>query len=794
MKTKNVIPCSLLRALSAAAGVAAVLLAAALPARAGAPGTNYPSVILGDKPSAYYRFEELGCCTAVDSSTNGINATINENGEGNSPQLGLAGIDTNSYLFIGPGTGGESDYGYVDIPNSPNIVPVTAGGSSGAFSTELWVQPNGFPSDWSVPLEVAQYPNGWNIYVSGNGDGNGLTSYFYLDMRPGLFQGFGDFPITFGQWYHLVTTFDGANAMFYINGVAHGPYAIGSGGLVPASGADAHVGSGQGAGWLPFIGGVDEVAFYTYVLSAAQVTTHYEVGLTNFRPTTIPAGILPPPTSETTYSGLPVTFNVTATGTPPFTYTWYTNGVATGGNTNFLTFTAQYPGDNNDQIAVVVANAYGPPATSSIVTLSVDNGLYVLANPGSITRNVGSHAAFHVTAEGGVPITYQWSVSADGGNTFSNISSALNPTATNQTLWLSNVQAAQNNFIYSVLVANPFFSSSQSASLGVQARQDPPVSLGGYGAIVAADNPVAFWRLNESSTNWSSGSVAEDAVGTFDGTYTANSGTITYGASSGVPYDTNTAVVLAGGATVQVPWAPELNPDTAWSVETWVNPSSLGANGGDYRVVLSSEYNRYPYPYNGWYIYQQPTVNNFAFVPEPGNGFITAGPIDPAHGNQLVAGLWYHLVVTDDTTNFNVYINGTLITSYPVADIAFIPNGDGINADGNAAISSIDYGDDGANFVIGQRTDAAFNTFEGTVEDTAIYQYALTAKQVTSHYADGTYITIAKSGGNVILTWPVGVLQQATNVTGVYSNVNGATSPYTNAASGSAKYYRIHVP
>jgi hypothetical protein len=760
---------------------------------------DYPTTILGDNPSAYYRFEETSGATAFDSSINSNNASISENGEDASPVLGAAGIDTNSFTFIVPGPGGQSDFGYVDIPVSSLIAPVDETGTNSLpFSAELWVQPNSYPANWSVPIlqgvNNGVIINGWNVYVSGPGAGNPAgQSYFYLDMRPGIFFGYGDFLISFGQWYHLVLTFDGTNGVFYINGTAHA-FTTGPGAFLPNTSEDALIASGSGIGWDPFNGGVDEVAFYDHVLTAAQVTNHYAVGLGEFRIIPTGAGIVTPPSPAIQFSGLPVTFSVLASGTSPITYTWLTNGTATGANSSSFTFTPQYPGDANDQIQVVVSNAYGPPVTSSVVTLTVSSALNIVYPPQSITRNVGSHAAFHVTADGAVPITYKWSVSSNGGPT-TPISSAANPTATNQTLWLSNVQLSQTGNQYYVTVGNPFTSSSASASLTVQARQDPLVSLGGYGAIVAADNPVAFWRLNETSNNWSSGTVAEDAVGTFDGTYTPNSGTITYGATTGIPLDTNTAVTLAGGATIQIPWAPELNPDTGWSVETWVNPSSLSANGGDYRIVLSSEYNDQlaGYAYNGWYIYQEPG-NVFAYVPQPGNGFITAGPNDPANGNQLVAGNWYHLVVTDDTTNWNIYINGVLITSYTVSAIPFIPNGDGINPDGKAAIASVDAATDGANFVIGQRTDGAFNTFEGSVEDTAVYQYALNAQQVKLHYVDATLLTIARSGGNVTLTWPVGVLQQSSNVSGVYTNVPGAVSAYTVAAGGAANFYRVHVP
>jgi len=784
MKIKDLTTGALLRVLSAAAGALVLSTGAALAA-------DYPTTVLADNPSAYYRFEETNGSPAMDSSTNGVPASIVQNGENSSPVLGAPGLDSNCFNFIAPGPGGESDFGYVDIPYSSYVSPLD-GTNAGAFSAELWVKPNSYPQNWEVPIlqganNGGSTVDGWNVYVSGPGAGNPAgQSYFYLDIRPGIFQGYGDFLITFGAWYHLVLTYDGANAVFYINGVAH-TNAVGAGAFVPDTTEDALIGSGAPIGWLPFNGSIDEVAFYDHVLTAAQVANHYAVGTNSINTNvTFGASIISEPTGETNYSGLPVTFSVGASGTLPLTYTWSTNGVVTGTDSSSLTFTAQYPGNNNANVQVVVSNSFGPAVTSSVVNLTVLTNLNILANPSSSVRNVGSHAAFHVTANGAVPITYQWAVSSDGGSTFTPISAASNPTATNQTFWLSNVQLAQSGNEYQVTVSNPFGSATAIAGLTVQTRQDPPVPLEGYGAIIAADNPVAYWRLDETN-----GTLAEDAVGTFDGAYTPGAGTITYGVPSGVPHSADPAVTLANGATIQVPWAPELNPDTAWSVETWVNPSSLAANGGDYRVVLSSEYNSYPFAYNGWYIYQQPS-ETFAFVPQPANAFIVGGPNDPATTNQIVAGNWYHLVVTDDTTNFYMYINGQLATSYPAAGL-LIPDGDGINSDGNAGLpNGNDAGDDGGNFVIGQRTDGAFNTFEGSVDDTAVYQYALSPQQVKSHYLVGAILTITPSGSNVILTWPVGTLQQAGSITGTFTDVT-ATSPYTTAAGGAAKYYRVVV-
>src|SRR5579859_407036 len=61
----------------------------------------YPDLILSDHPVAYYRLEETSGSTAIDSSTNGLNANyIFDTGQdGTFPELGLPGITTNSVFL-----------------------------------------------------------------------------------------------------------------------------------------------------------------------------------------------------------------------------------------------------------------------------------------------------------------------------------------------------------------------------------------------------------------------------------------------------------------------------------------------------------------------------------------------------------------------------------------------------------------------------------------------------------------------------------------------------------------------
>jgi hypothetical protein len=43
----------------------------------------------------------------------------------------------------------------------------------------------------------------------------------------------------------------------------------------------------------------------------------------------------------------------------------------------------------------------------------------------------------------------------------------------------------------------------------------------------------------------------------------------------------------------------------------------------------------------------------------------------------------------------------------------------------------------------------------------------------------------------VVLSWPFGTLQQADTVSGPYTDVGRATSPYTNSPTASSSFFRV---
>jgi hypothetical protein len=142
-------------------------------------------------------------------------------------------------------------------------------------------------------------------------------------------------------------------------------------------------------------------------------------------------------------------------------------------------------------------------------------------------------------------------------------------------------------------------------------------------------------------------------------------------------------------------------------------------------------------------------------------------PVDVIEANT-----WYHVALTYDGALFHIYVNGHLSASQ--AYDLFIPNQDGA-----------------AN--LGYREDNGWNPFDGTLDDVAFYNKALTLEQVQAHYLATVRLGITRSGGNIILSWPFGTLQSAPAVTGTYTNVPSATSPITNAIGVSAEYYRVKV-
>jgi hypothetical protein len=287
-----------------------------------------------------------------------------------------------------------------------------------------------------------------------------------------------------------------------------------------------------------------------------------------------------------------------------------------------------------------------------------------------------------------------------------------------------------------------------------------------HAPIVRFDNPSAFWRLDEAS-----GATALDSVGGHDGTYT---GTLTYGVVGALPGDPDTAIEFDGASGYAVaPFSAALNPQGPFTVEAWVRPNSIPDSGGTPCPISSAQFsgNR-----SGWQIRERDTGWQFVLYSHNSSSVANDGLANTSHGGVPSTNAWTHLAGVYDGSNTYLYVNGIAFSSPAPGYVANYD--DGVNPAGP--------------FTIGARSSLN-NYFAGRVDEAAFYSRALSPVELASHFLDRPRLTVSRSASNLVLSWAVGTLQQADNVTGTYTDVASATSPYTVPANAGKKFYRVKL-
>jgi hypothetical protein len=377
----------------------------------------------------------------------------------------------------------------------------------------------------------------------------------------------------------------------------------------------------------------------------------------------------------------------------------------------------------------------------------------IYQQPQSTIRFAGDPVIISLAAGGSNPLSYQWKFSG-----------TIIPGATNPSYLLSSAQFS-NAGAYSCTISNSIGSTNTVAAT-LTVLTTPTIS---YAQTVIADNPMAYLRLNETN-----GTVAHDSWGGHDGQY--------FNSVLGVPgYNTNdpdTAVavgVLNGtdsyvGNILGIDFSTLVNTAT-FSIEAWVNGGTQIAGAG----IVTYGYG------NGGEQFNLDTgsggAHAFRFSVRDANNFA-----HNANGNVAPNSTWQHVVgVCDEPNGFvRLYVNGVSNANTTISG--------GVQM-GTSPIS------------IGSRQPDFRSTytqnFAGSIDEVAIYNYALSAGQIQNHYLAGTNPVVRlyaqRSGPNVMLLWAPGTLQASPTVNGTYTDVPGATSPYLIAPAPARQFYRVKV-
>jgi hypothetical protein len=223
---------------------------------------RYVIEVFADTPVSYWKLDETGGTTAVDSA-GGNKGTYT--GGYTLNQAGIPSTGRPAVLFNGSS-------GYV------NLGATAALNLTAAWTLEAWVYLTSTPNGCGVISEV--YPGSGNVlYEIGFGfsaGGAALTVGYYTGSAWYVAAGAA---LSLNAWHHVVGTWDGTTLRLYADGAQ---VATATPAAKPVAGMDGlYIGKRHdNAGSAPFFPGrIDEVAIYSAALSAARITDHYNAGI-----------------------------------------------------------------------------------------------------------------------------------------------------------------------------------------------------------------------------------------------------------------------------------------------------------------------------------------------------------------------------------------------------------------------------------------------------------------------------------------------------------------------------------
>ena len=222
-----------------------------------------------------------------------------------------------------------------------------------------------------------------------------------------------------------------------------------------------------------------------------------------------------------------------------------------------------------------------------------------------------------------------------------------------------------------------------------------------YSQLVLSDNPLAYYRLDETT-----GATAKDsATAHVNGTYV---GAVTLNQPGALGSDSNPAIQLTPAAAVVVS-STEFNFTgvSAYSLEVWIKATATAP--GNNCFIFNNDFYEPVNKRQDYNLFLD--ANRILHFERWVNGGIIAIGSSP-----ITLGQYIHVVVVYDGAQMIMYVNGAQASSNPAAQMAAAQGG---------------------KLVIGAGDDQGSSGFIGNIDEPAVYAYALSAAKVLSHYNAG---------------------------------------------------------
>ena len=313
---------------------------------------GYAAAVVQDNPAALWRLDEAPGSTTIHDLW----------GSHNGAPIGAVTLGTPGAVNGDADTAATFDGvspTKVEVPFAPEL-------NTTNFSVECWARVTGGLGTYRSPLSARNEVQGANqggfiLYATAAN----IWS-FWTSVGAG-WQALDGPAVVDNEWTHLLATYDGTNKRFYVNGVLVGtaPATV-----VPNPMRPLRIGAGKNesdTGDYFFVGDVDEVAVYGYVLPEERMAYHY--GLGKFGNNT-PPFIVRQPASQTIQSGATLTFSVAASGSPALSYQWSHGGSPVSGAVSPTLTLTNVPFSAAGSYSVQISNGVGS-TNSDTVTLVV---------------------------------------------------------------------------------------------------------------------------------------------------------------------------------------------------------------------------------------------------------------------------------------------------------------------------------------------------------------------------------------------------------------------------------------